>query len=70
MADDDGAYLEGPRWKPKEVDPKSSTKNPGANESWHSHGSYGSEQSALSNAERISRKYLMVRVLNPDDDVI
>jgi hypothetical protein len=41
-----------------------------AQQAWHTFGSYGSEQTALSNAERASRKYFMVRVLDPDKSVI
>lgn len=39
------------------------------NLSWTTLGSYGSEQSALSNAERVSGKYAFVRVLDPDRNV-
>jgi hypothetical protein len=41
-----------------------------AQQAWQTVGSYGSEQTALSNAERASHKYFMVRVLDPDKSVI
>ena len=45
-------------------------KSHNANQAWASHGSYGSEQSALNNASRISGKYFMVQVLDAGGRVI
>lgn len=45
-------------------------KSHNASQSWATLGSYGSEQSALNNASRVSSKYLMVQVINPDGSVI
>ena len=41
-----------------------------AGQAWALHGSYGNEQNALMNAERIAGKYLMVQVLDPMGNVI
>lgn len=45
-------------------------KSTSANQPWSSQGSYGAEAVALSNAERISHRYFMVRVLDPNSVVI
>ena len=45
-------------------------KSHGANDPWTNQGHYGTESVALSNAERISRKYFMVRVLDPNGNVV
>ncbi len=41
-----------------------------AGQSWAMHGSYGNEQNALMNAERIAGNCLMVQVLDPRGNVI
>jgi len=45
-------------------------KSHNAAQAWSTHGSYGSESSALSVAERISSKNFMVRVLDPNGNVV
>ena len=45
-------------------------KSHNASQAWTNHGSYGSESSALGVAERISGKFFMVRVINPDGNVV
>ncbi len=45
-------------------------KSQNANQAWASHGSYGSEQSALNNASRIAGKYFMVQALDRNGSVI
>jgi hypothetical protein len=40
------------------------------NQAWHTLGSYGSEQSAMSNAERLIGKYGFIRILDPSKNVI
>ena len=39
-------------------------------QAWQTHGSYSTEQTALSAAARISAKYFMVRVLDPNRSVV
>ena len=41
-----------------------------ASQAWQTHGSYSSEQAALSAGARISAKYFMVRVLDPNRSVV
>jgi uncharacterized membrane protein len=41
-----------------------------ASQTWHTLGSYGSEQSALSNAGRIVGRYFMVRVVDPNGHTV
>jgi hypothetical protein len=45
-------------------------KSHNASQTWATHGSYGSEQSALGNASRISERYFMVRVVDPNGRVV
>jgi hypothetical protein len=45
-------------------------KSHNALQAWAVLGSYGNEQSALSNAARVSGQYLMVQVLDPNGNVI
>jgi hypothetical protein len=45
-------------------------KSYNASQSWTTLGSYGSEQSALSSASRVSGKYFMVQVIDPNGNVI
>jgi hypothetical protein len=45
-------------------------KSHNASQAWSTHGTYGSEASALSAAERIAGKNFMVRVLDPDGHVV
>ena len=45
-------------------------KTHNGSQAWQSHGSYSTEQTALSSAARISAKYFMVRVLDPDRNVV
>lgn len=45
-------------------------KSRSAGQAWALHGSYGSEQSAQMNAERIAGKCLMVQVLDPRGNVV
>ena len=39
-------------------------KSSNASQAWSTHGSYGSEQSALNSAARIAPKYFMVQVVD------
>lgn len=41
-----------------------------AMQAWQTHGSYGDERSALSNASRIAEKYFMIQVTDPKGNVI
>jgi hypothetical protein len=45
-------------------------KSHNASQAWSTHGSYGSESSALNEAQRIAGKMLMVRVVDPSGQVI
>lgn len=45
-------------------------KSHNTSQAWASNGSYANEQTALNNASRISGKYLMVQVINPQGHVI
>ncbi len=45
-------------------------KSHNAMQAWAVLGSYGNEQSALSNALRVSGQYLMVQVIDPNGNVI
>jgi len=45
-------------------------KSHNASQAWSAHGSYGSEQEALRNAERISSRNFMVRVVDPAGNVV
>jgi len=45
-------------------------KSQNAASAWSTFGSYGSESSALSAAERIADRYFMVRVVDPEGDTI
>lgn len=45
-------------------------KSHNALQAWAVMGSYGNEQLALSNASRVSDKYLMVQVIDPNGNVI
>lgn len=41
-----------------------------AAQAWSTFGSYGSENSALTAAERIADRYLMIRVIDPQGGTI
>jgi hypothetical protein len=45
-------------------------KSDNAAQAWSTHGTYGSEQSALREAKKLSSKMFMVRVLDPDENVV
>lgn len=45
-------------------------KSSNVNQAWSTVGSYGSEQSALSNTSRVASKYFMVRVIDPNGSTI
>jgi hypothetical protein len=45
-------------------------KSHNAGQAWSTLGSYGSESSALGNATRISGKYFMVRVIDPNGNTV
>ena len=45
-------------------------KSHGAGQVWSSYGTYGSEQSAMSVADRISGQYFAVRVVDASGNVV
>ncbi len=45
-------------------------KSHNAGQAWMGHGTYGSESSALQNASRIALQKFMVRVVDPQGNVI